>query len=107
VSGNLFGVTQGNFNGNYGAVFEISPDGMNSTETVLHHFCSRENCADGSSPAGGLTIDEKGNLWGTAIRGGEVGDGVLFKVHGTGEAVFHSFCGFLRGRRRAERGNAD
>jgi uncharacterized repeat protein (TIGR03803 family) len=49
------------------------------SETVLHTFT---NGSDGSLPFGGLTIDAKGNLYGTTDLGGspEFGDGTVFQL---------------------------
>ena len=74
--GNLYGTTiAGGVVGKYGygTVFEIS---QNGTETVLHAF----NRLDGASPAVGLIIDGKGNLYGTTSSGGVQGRGTVFKV---------------------------
>lgn len=48
-------------------------------ETVLHTFT---NGSDGSIPFSGLTIDTKGNLYGTTDMGGspEFGDGTVFQL---------------------------
>src|SRR6202042_1414108 len=35
------------------------------SETILHSFCSRPNCADGAAPATTLIADKAGNLYGT------------------------------------------
>src|ERR1043165_8306753 len=57
VNGNLYGVTTngGPFDG--GTVFELvrNPDTGKYKLVTLHSFCSQPNCADGSSPASGLT----------------------------------------------------
>ena len=57
-----------------------------STEKVLYNFCSVTNCIDGVAPNGGLTLDNAGNLYGTTVGGGGVGDcppagcGTVFKL---------------------------
>jgi uncharacterized repeat protein (TIGR03803 family) len=58
-------------------VFKLSPSG---TETVLHGFCSKPGCIDGSSPQAGLIADEKGNLYGTTAFGGASNGGMVFKL---------------------------
>jgi uncharacterized repeat protein (TIGR03803 family) len=79
--GNLYGTTQwGGDNGlgnESGAVFKLTPDGK---ETVLYSFCTQDNCYDGNEPEAGLTLNERGNLYGTAQYGGAYGGGVVFKV---------------------------
>jgi len=85
-SGNLYGTTfrAGPHNG--GSVFQLTP-GQNGTWTLhtLHAFCTKANCADGSTPAGGLVADKKGNFYGTTREGGAVpgcanGCGTIFEL---------------------------
>ena len=77
-SGNLYGVTAGGSISSYGveggcgSVFELSPDG---TETTLHDFAG---CAsEGLQPGNTLTLYD-GNLFGSA-RGGPYGYGHHFR----------------------------
>jgi uncharacterized repeat protein (TIGR03803 family) len=100
--GNLYGTT---FNGGRpfgkgcptdggcGVVFKVTPEGK---ETVLHRFCAHTKgdvCTDGAFPKAGLIFDQKGNLYGTAITGGAMGGGVVFKITPEGkETVLYSFC---------------
>jgi uncharacterized repeat protein (TIGR03803 family) len=72
--GNLYGTTDWGGPSNDGTVFKVTPSGL---ETVLHNFTGG---TDGLNPHGGLVLDTKGNLYGTALYGGTFGDGVLFKV---------------------------
>jgi uncharacterized repeat protein (TIGR03803 family) len=67
VSGNLYGTTFGGGKYQYGTVFRLAKDG---TETVLHNFTGGR---DGAFPLGGLLLDSKGNLYGTASQGGRLG----------------------------------
>jgi len=80
AAGNLYGTTQvGGDNGcngpdpGCGVVFKLDPSG---TESVLHAF---SDGTDGGAPAGTLTMDAHGNLYGTASGGGK-GFGVVFKI---------------------------
>ena len=87
-AGNLYGTTpSGGINdcegSGCGVVFKVDPSGH---ETVLHAF---RGGTDGWSPHAGLAIDADGNLYGTAIYGGNLGDcprlpgggcGVVFKI---------------------------
>jgi len=69
AAGNLYGTTYGggsNMNG--GTVFKVSATGK---ETKLYTFCSQNGCADGANPDGGLSMDAKGNLYGTTLAGGD------------------------------------
>jgi uncharacterized repeat protein (TIGR03803 family) len=93
---NLYGTTPaGGANGD-GVVFELSfnPGKGIWVETVLHSFCSKSGCADGSTPLGGLVMDTAGNLYGTTQLGGAHGAGVVFEVKPSlgSESVLYSFC---------------
>jgi uncharacterized repeat protein (TIGR03803 family) len=64
-----------------------------TTEVVLHNFCSLANCADGAQPLGGVIRDSEGNLYGTAGFGGAHNVGAVYKLTASGqETVLHSFC---------------
>lgn len=69
--GNLYGTTFRGGASNLGTIFKLTPSG---THTVLYSFAGG---SDGDSPNGGLTIDGKGNLYGTS-GGGLYGYGTLF-----------------------------
>jgi uncharacterized repeat protein (TIGR03803 family) len=95
-AGNLYGTTNsGGVYGNYGTLFELTPNGSGSwTETVLHSF---GNGTDGFGPLyGSLIFDASGNLYGTTTQGGINGGGTVFEFtpNGSGgwtETVLHSF----------------
>jgi uncharacterized repeat protein (TIGR03803 family) len=94
-SGNLYGTTW--FGGEYslGCVFELSRTQSGWQETVLHSFTGG---TDGSYPIAGLTIDQAGNLYGTALEGGgSVGVGDVFELspsqNGWTFSVLYSFHG--------------
>jgi uncharacterized repeat protein (TIGR03803 family) len=97
-AGNLYGssVQGGDFGS--GTVFELSPSGSSWTHTVLYSFTGG---ADGGEPYKGVTLDSKGNIYGTAVTGGsgscEGGCGVAFELTKSGgtwtQAVIHSFTG--------------
>jgi uncharacterized repeat protein (TIGR03803 family) len=92
-AGNLYGTTYSGGAGNSGVVFKLDPAGK---ETVLHSFCSFTNCADGSSPQGGVIRDSAGNLYGTARNGGsyENNANVVYKLDPAGqETVLYTFTG--------------
>ena len=83
-AGNLYGTAEGGGTGcsypGCGVVFELSRVGNRWTETVLYSF---KGPPDGSSPVQGLTLDGKGNLFGTTPTGGMGGDsgyGTVFEV---------------------------
>jgi uncharacterized repeat protein (TIGR03803 family) len=57
-------------------------------ETVLYSFTGG---ADGGNPYGGVTRDEKGNLYGTTYYGGTNNYGTVFELVKGTESVLHSF----------------
>src|SRR5947208_16710743 len=67
-AGNLYGTTVqgGDFGG--GTVFRLKPSGTAWVHTVLYSFTGG---ADGGQPYGGVTLDSHGNLYGTAVVGGD------------------------------------
>lgn len=62
--GGRWGVTTGQ---GYGLVFQLNPNGV---LTTLYEFTGG---ADGAYPVGGLVADAQGNLYGTALQGGNTG----------------------------------
>ena len=103
AAGNLYGTaTAGGINGN-GVVFKLAPPaapGGSWTETALHQFTG---APDGSAPFAGLVADSAGNLYGTAIKGGASGHGVVFKLAAPtpdgawAETVIETFPGGAQG----------
>jgi uncharacterized repeat protein (TIGR03803 family) len=92
--GNLYGVTisGGNvsptsFGG--GVLYRLTLAGK---ITVLHNFCSKTNCTDGSLPRGIIQASD-GNFYGATNYGGTAGVGTVFKVSPSGQlTVLHSSC---------------
>jgi uncharacterized repeat protein (TIGR03803 family) len=90
TNGNLYGTTYGGGAYGKGTVFELSPSGA---ETVLHSFCAKTGCPDGSHPRADLVMDTAGNLYGTTYDGGTNSVGAVFKLSPNGtETVLHSFA---------------
>jgi uncharacterized repeat protein (TIGR03803 family) len=97
-AGNIYGTTVlgGEFGG--GTVFQLSPTPKGWEHTVLYSFTGG---VDGGEPYKGVTIDRRGNLYGTAVTGGsggcEGGCGVVYKLtkmRGTwNHTVIHAFTG--------------
>jgi len=64
--GAIFGVSSQGGGSNAGAAWRLS----GSHFTTLYGFCSKQSCEDGTTPLGELLLDSAGNLFGTALRGG-------------------------------------
>ena len=80
-TGNLYGAAYfGGRNtgcfGGCGAVFELSESSGMWKETILHNFGNE----DGRYPASGLSVDTKGNFYGTTMWGGSDGYGTVFQI---------------------------
>ncbi|MGA2578529.1 MAG: choice-of-anchor tandem repeat GloVer-containing protein [Bryobacteraceae bacterium] len=83
TNGRIYGTTNIGGTAQGGTVFEITPSGALGT---VHEFCSMANCADGTSPIGGLIQGTDGNLYGTTqfggvLPGGEGGSGTVYKIN--------------------------
>jgi uncharacterized repeat protein (TIGR03803 family) len=100
-SGNAYGTTVVGGSFTFGTVFKLTPHANGRwTETVLHNF---QAGADGKNPYGGVTMDAKGNLYGTTVSGGNGGTctgdgcGTVYKLTRSGnswnEIVLYSFTG--------------
>jgi|ERR1700683_5527935 len=89
-AGNLYGTTNRGGQFNQGAVFELTPDYV---ESVLYSFTGG---SDGGNPVGKLTQDAAGNMYGVTYAGGSTsssGYGTAFKITPSGvESVLYSFC---------------
>ncbi len=91
-AGNLYGSTEAGGQGNYGAIFELSPPAAQGglwTETILYSFPRRGKRGRG---AGWIVLGSNGNIYGTTFYGGtgvtcsvgNIGCGVAFElVHPT------------------------
>jgi uncharacterized repeat protein (TIGR03803 family) len=83
ASGNLYGTTQyggsgTGCSGGCGAIFELSPNAGQWTESVLYSF--NDNGVDGYNPAGGLVFDSAGNLYTTTVAGGTDAYGTVIEL---------------------------
>lgn len=105
AQGNLFGTTAAGgrqctpFMEGCGTAFKLSLSHGAYEEAVLYAFCAKKDCADGNSPATGLTIDSSGTLFGTTQYGGGndidfhgFGGGVAFRLTLSVLDVLHKFC---------------
>lgn len=80
--GNLYGGTRdggANCSGACGVVYELSPVKNGGwREKILYNFTGTQNSEGG--PLGSLTLDAKGNLYGTTVGGGACGYGDEFEL---------------------------
>ncbi|HTV65132.1 MAG TPA: choice-of-anchor tandem repeat GloVer-containing protein [Bryocella sp.] len=77
TAGNLYGATFGDGAYGYGSIFKLTPSGGGWIYTDLHDFTGGD---DGRYPAGSVTFDQAGNLYGTTTGGGTFGYGVVFEI---------------------------
>jgi uncharacterized repeat protein (TIGR03803 family) len=92
AEGNLYGSTFGGGAYDEGCIFELFHSENGWQEYALYSF----DGADGDGPNAALVFDRRGNLYGTASRGGTYDGGVVFELSpsasGTwSEKVLHSF----------------
>ena len=96
-AGNLYGITSNGGSANLGTVFKLTRVGGGYAQTVLYSFGVSAN--DGTNPVGGLIADGLGGLYGVTTRGGDSGNGTVFKLTPKGagytESILYSFgpCG--------------
>jgi uncharacterized repeat protein (TIGR03803 family) len=77
AEGNLWGTAQSGGASNNGVVFELTPQPSGKWKyQVVHQF----NLKDGSLPGSAVTFDNRGNLYGTTILGGQNYGGVAFEI---------------------------
>jgi len=89
--GNLYGTATEGGSKDRGTVFKVTPSG---TLTVLHSFCSDDDCADGFDPRATLVEGADGSLYGTTLEGGgKVSAGTIFKITPGGKlTTLYRFC---------------
>jgi len=88
-----------------GMVFEMSPSSAGWNETVLHSFPCENFPRSGWYPAGGVTFDNAGNLYGATTNGGQYaycqsGCGTIFKLEkaaGWKEQQLYAYTGLSDG----------
>jgi uncharacterized repeat protein (TIGR03803 family) len=98
ATGNIYGATSfGGTNGT-GTVWELvySKTKKSYSESILYEF-GASGSGDGNNPYGGLAMDSKGNLYGTALNGGSSNLGAFYRLTKQGktwkETILHSFVG--------------
>jgi len=96
-SGNLYGTTSLAGSDDQGIVFELTRDGTEYHEHVLHDF----QLGDGSDVVAGLVFGPTGTLYGTAAGGGALGNGIVFEIAHIGasykEQTIYTFHGAADG----------
>lgn len=98
ATGNLYGTTGlGGSSDDGGVVFELTPNADKSAwqYQLLHKFCAKD-CRVGKHPAGGVILDEAGNLYGVTTDGGANGYGTVYELVHAGNRwkakVLLDFC---------------
>ncbi len=76
-AGTIYGTNYRDGADGYGSVFQLTPSGDTWTYKDLHDFTGG---ADGGYPGGGVTLDAKGHLFGTAVLGGADNYGVIWEI---------------------------
>jgi uncharacterized repeat protein (TIGR03803 family) len=71
-----------------GTAYKLTPSSNGWLISVLHYFqmeIAGYWGTDGSSPRGGLVLDNAGNVYGTTLQGGRHGDGTIYQLspHGS------------------------
>lgn len=93
----LYGVTARGGKGFGGIAFALVPrQGDRWALRILHVFCQLANCTDEGLPAGDLTIDGAGNLYGATLNHA----GSIFELSPSGQnkwdySVLYRFCALL------------
>jgi len=94
-SGNLYGSTVGEGQGNVETIFELTPSGDSYSFNVLYSFA--RNDMQQCGPTAALTMDAMGNLYGTTKCDGAYGYGNVFKLSNTHDGwvytSLHDFTG--------------
>jgi len=96
--GNIYGATSFGGTNSTGMVWELvySKSKKTFSEKILYEF-GASGSGDGNNPYGGLVMDSKGNLYGTALNGGSSNLGAFYKLTKLGktwkETIVHSFTG--------------
>jgi hypothetical protein len=109
TGGNLYGVTEAGGPDYLGVAFQLSPGSDGWTENVLHAF---QYGTDGATPLAGLTMDARGDLYGSTFNGGGLGNCYGYNQNDCGtvfeltpglaggaewtETILHAFSGIER-----------
>ncbi len=86
LTGNLYGTTQYGGGSGAGVVYKLTPNSDGTwTESVIYAFAGR----NGAEPAGSLTFDSVGRLYGTTQSGDDEGLGGVFKLTLGAKGIWH------------------
>jgi uncharacterized repeat protein (TIGR03803 family) len=92
-TGDMYGTAGEGGDDGDGVVWELTPPGTWSMETLLNSFTG----GNGRYPYGGPILDSSGNLYGTTLEGGTSNDGVVYQLvpssGGWTENVLYNFTG--------------
>src|SRR5579863_2836448 len=97
-AGNLYGSTIQGGSGQYGTVFQLSPNGNGTwNESILYNFDS-----SGDRPGGTLALDVHGNLYGASSGDDSQTFGTVYELSSNGNGnwtreIIHSFTNGLDG----------
>jgi uncharacterized repeat protein (TIGR03803 family) len=80
ASGALYGTTEGGGTQGDGTVFKLTPSVTGYSESVLFSF----HGYDGAQPLGGVVLDAKGDIFGTASIGSPFGAGLVYELTPSG-----------------------
>jgi len=94
--GHLYGTSEGGGTSSHGTVFETKLSKKTGWATTVLHSFGDSFSGDGIGPQAGLTVDARGNIYGTTFYGGEFNYyGTVFELskkhHAWIETVLHSF----------------
>jgi len=84
-TGRLWGTTLGGGTTGRGTIYHINT--TTGLLTTVVNFTGNTGVAKGSSPFAGLVSDGANNLWGTTFEGGASGNGTVFKINTTSNAL--------------------
>jgi uncharacterized repeat protein (TIGR03803 family) len=77
--GNMIGVTSAGGANDYGVVYNFNPSTLKVTD--IYSFTDG---VDGATPNAGVTLGPDGSAYGTALYGGQYGEGTLWKISSLG-----------------------
>jgi uncharacterized repeat protein (TIGR03803 family) len=77
----LYGTTEGGGAHGSGVAYSLAPGKKNKwKQTVIHDFCSLDNCGDGDLPTGELSFDANGSLYGVTFFSGGQNAGNVYRL---------------------------